>query len=83
EAASLGTPVVNVGSRQNLRERNANTVDVPPQAGAIEAAVRQAIAHGPWPPHNVYGEGGSAARIAHLLATLPLSPEWLRKVNRY
>lgn len=83
EAASLGTPVVNVGSRQNLRERNANTADVPPQADAIEAAVRQAIAHGPWPPHNVYGDGRSAARVAHLLATLPLSADLLHKVNRY
>ena len=83
EAASLGTPVVNVGSRQNLRERNANTVDVPPQAAAIETAVRHAIAHGPRPPHNVYGDGGSAARIAHLLSTLPLSADLLHKVNRY
>lgn len=83
EAASLGTPVVNVGSRQRLRERNANTLDVPPQADAIAAAVRQAFAHGPWPPHNVYGDGKSAARIAQLLATVPLSPELLHKVNRY
>ncbi len=75
EATSLGTRVVNVGSRQNLRERNANTVDVPPQASAIEAAVRQALALGPWPhpEDNVYGDGRSAARIAHLLVTLPLS----------
>ncbi|MDE2123414.1 MAG: UDP-N-acetylglucosamine 2-epimerase (hydrolyzing) [Betaproteobacteria bacterium] len=85
EAASLGTPVVNVGSRQNFRERNANTVDVTPQAGAIEAAIRQAVAHGPWPHHagNVYGDGQSAARIAHLLATLALSADLLHKVNRY
>ena len=85
EAASLGTRVVNVGSRQKLRERNANTVDVPPQASAIEAAVRQALALGPWPhpADNVYGDGRSAARIAHLLATLPLSGDLLHKVNRY
>ena len=75
EAASLGARVVNVGSRQSFRERNANTMDVPPQASAIEAAVRQALALGPWPhpEDNVYGDGRSAARIAHLLATLPLS----------
>jgi|UniRef100_D5X577 GDP/UDP-N,N'-diacetylbacillosamine 2-epimerase (hydrolysing) len=85
EAASLGTRVVNVGSRQNLRERNANTVDVPPQASAIEAAVRQALALGPWPhpQDNVYGDGRSAARIVHLLATLPLSGDLLHKVIRY
>jgi len=83
EAASYGTPVVNVGSRQHLRERNANTLDVAPQAGAIAAALRQALAHGPWPPHNVYGDGHSAARIVDLLATLPLPASLLHKVNRY
>ena len=52
---------------------------------AIEAAVRQALALGPWPhpADNVYGDGRSAARIAHLLATLPLSVELLHKINRY
>ena len=35
EAASFGTPVVNVGSRQNLRERNANVVDVECDAAAV------------------------------------------------
>lgn len=83
EAASFGTPVVNVGTRQNLRERNANTADVPVEAASIATAVRTSIAHGPWPPHNVYGDGQTAARIAHLLATLPLSADLLHKVNRY
>lgn len=83
EAATFGTPVVNVGARQNLRERNPNTADAPPDAPAIAAAVRAAIGHGPWPTSNVYGDGQAAARIAHLLATLPLSGELLHKVNRY
>ena len=83
EAASFGTPVVNVGTRQNLRERNANTADAAPDAPAITAAVRAALEHGPWTVRNVYGDGQTAARIAHLLATLPLSGELLHKVNRY
>ncbi|SCC93105.1 UDP-N,N'-diacetylbacillosamine 2-epimerase (hydrolyzing) [Thiomonas sp. X19] len=83
EAASFGTPAVNVGTRQNLRERNANTADVPVEAASIATAVRTSITHGPWPPHNVYGDGQTAARIAHLLATLPLSADLLHKVNRY
>ena len=83
EAASLGTPVVNVGSRQNLRERNANVVDVPARADAIEAALRSAIDHGPWPRENAYGDGHSAERIARLLATLPLDPGLLDKCNTY
>ena len=38
EAASFGTPVVNVGERQNLRERNRNVND----CGNDEQAIRQA-----------------------------------------
>ena len=94
EAASLGTPVVNVGSRQNLRERNANVVDVAVDvadvpvevanvAVAIEAALRSALDHGPWPRENIYGDGHSGERIAHLLAKLPLDRSLLEKANAY
>ncbi|MEO6363550.1 MAG: UDP-N-acetylglucosamine 2-epimerase, partial [Caldimonas sp.] len=44
EAASFGTRVVNVGSRQNLRERNANVVDVDAAPDALRAALRRAVA---------------------------------------
>ena len=100
--------MVNVGSRQNLRERNANVVDVSVDvtdapvavadvpvevadlpvavanvAVAIEAALRSALDHGPWPRENIYGDGHSGERIAHLLATLPLDRRLLEKVNAY
>ncbi len=83
EAASLGTPVVNVGSRQHLRQRNANTLDCEASAGAIAAALRQALAHGRWPVQNVYGDGRSGERIAQLLATVPLPRSLLDKANAY
>jgi GDP/UDP-N,N'-diacetylbacillosamine 2-epimerase (hydrolysing) len=83
EAASFGTPVVNVGDRQRLRERNANTVDVPVSADAIATALRQALDHGPHPAHNRYGDGQSATRIVRLLRELPLSPDVLEKCNAY
>lgn len=83
EAASFGTPVINVGDRQRLRERNPNTVDAPAQAAAIVAALQQALAHGRYPATNRYGDGHSAARITRLLRELPLSPEVLEKCNAY
>ena len=83
EAASFGTPVVNIGDRQRLRERNANVLDVPVEAPAIEAALRAAIGHGRWPCDNRWGDGRAAERIATLLATLPAGPELLEKVNSY
>ncbi|HSI53119.1 MAG: UDP-N-acetylglucosamine 2-epimerase [Ramlibacter sp.] len=83
EAATFGTPVLNIGDRQRLRERNANVNDVPAEAGAIEAGLRAALGHGRWPCDNRWGEGRAGERIAHLLATLPAGPDLLEKVNSY
>ncbi len=83
EAASFGTPVVNVGLRQQLRERNAGTVDVDALARPIELAVRAALGARRGQPHNVYGDGHSAQRIAAQLAALPLDDALLLKANRY
>jgi GDP/UDP-N,N'-diacetylbacillosamine 2-epimerase (hydrolysing) len=83
EAASFGLPVVNVGERQNGRERNANTVDVPVRPADIQGAVRSALQGGRLPALNIYGDGRAAERIAGLLATLPLDAGLLRKSNAY
>jgi GDP/UDP-N,N'-diacetylbacillosamine 2-epimerase (hydrolysing) len=83
EAATFGTPVVNIGDRQRMRERTPNVADVPAEAGAIEAGLRAAIAHGRWPCDNPWGDGKAGERIARLLATLPAGPALLEKVNSY
>ena len=83
EAASFGTPVVNVGSRQNARQRNANTRDCEPKQAAIESALRVQLSHGPYSRTNVYGEGGAGKRIVNLLATHPFASDILNKVNTY
>lgn len=73
EAASFGTPVVNVGTRQNLRERNANVMDAGSNSAQIGAAIDAALARGRLPPANVYGDGLSDRRIADLLEAIALS----------
>jgi GDP/UDP-N,N'-diacetylbacillosamine 2-epimerase (hydrolysing) len=83
EAATFGTPVVNVGVRQNLRQRNLNVLDVPDDAAAIRDAIPAALAAGRFPPGNVYGDGQTAERIATLLQSLPLDLSVFRKVNAY
>lgn len=83
EAASAGTPVVNVGSRQRLRQRNGNTVDCDADAAAIATALRLQLAAGRWGGGNVYGDGHAGERIAQLLATGPVSRELLDKSNAY
>lgn len=83
ETASLGTPVVNIGTRQRDRERNLNTIDCGTSRKAIAAALRQALAHGPYPCANRYGDGHAGERITELLATLPIASDLLDKVNTY
>ena len=74
EGAFLGTPAVNIGSRQQGRERACNVIDVPNDATAIEAAIRQQLEHGKYPSSSLYGDGKAAPRIARHLATVSLTP---------
>ena len=76
EAASFGLPVVNVGIRQQGRERARNIIDAPADQVAICAALERALQ-----PEfrkslagmtNPYGDGSAAETIASLLATVPL-----------
>lgn len=83
EAASVGLPVINVGDRQNARERNTNTTDVVISRAAIFEAVSRAIAKGRYPSNNLYGDGRSGERIVELLSSLPLSLDLLKKSNAY
>lgn len=72
EGAYLGTPAVNIGTRQAGRERGPNVVDVPHDRHAIVEAVRRQVAHGPYPSAHLYGDGRAGERIAEILATAPL-----------
>jgi GDP/UDP-N,N'-diacetylbacillosamine 2-epimerase (hydrolysing) len=83
EAASFGTPVVNIGSRQNLRERNPNVTDVPANVVAVRNALTSALARGRFLPRNVYGDGQAGRRIVELLATVELDPHLMAKCNAY
>lgn len=83
EAASFGTPVVNVGTRQFMREHGPNVVDVAVAPEAIAQALRSQLAHGRWQCENPWGDGQAAGRIADLLAHLSLDGAVLQKTNSY
>jgi UDP-hydrolysing UDP-N-acetyl-D-glucosamine 2-epimerase len=72
ECAFLGVPVVNIGSRQNKRERGTNVIDVDYNSASIVQAVAQWLSRDKPVSDNVYGDGNAGMRIADLLATLPL-----------
>jgi UDP-hydrolysing UDP-N-acetyl-D-glucosamine 2-epimerase len=83
EAPSFRLPVVNIGERQAGRVRAANVIDCAPRAEAIAAAVQRALSAEFVKSLdglvNPYGDGHSAPRIAHILATTPLGPDVLCK----
>lgn len=83
EAATFGTPVINLGNRQNLRERNANVIDVPLDEERIVVAVVQVLRKGRSPAENVYGDGRAGERIVSLLQRLPIDSSVLSKTNEY
>jgi UDP-hydrolysing UDP-N-acetyl-D-glucosamine 2-epimerase len=73
EGAFLGTPCVNVGTRQQGREREANVLDVPNEPAAIGAAIDHQLAHGRYPQSTLVGNGTAGRQIADVLATCRLS----------
>jgi UDP-hydrolysing UDP-N-acetyl-D-glucosamine 2-epimerase len=83
ESASFSLPTVNVGIRQQGRERASNVLDAAPDVDSIQEALAKArsaafrdslkgIA-------NPYGEGVASERIVQVLTTVPLSSDLLMK----
>ncbi len=70
DASYFGTPVVLVGSRQDRRESDTHVCRVAAERTAIVAAVRDQLAHGPWSPSTLYGDGFVAERIAAAVESL-------------
>jgi UDP-hydrolysing UDP-N-acetyl-D-glucosamine 2-epimerase len=68
EGAFIGTPVVNIGSRQDMRQRGSNVIDVTHNKDEIEDALRTQIKHGSYPTEPVYGDGTAGVKIADVLA---------------
>ncbi|GGH15477.1 UDP-N-acetyl glucosamine 2-epimerase [Alsobacter metallidurans] len=69
EGAFIGTPAVNVGSRQTDRERGRNVIDSGYEKDEILHAVRDRISHGRFAFEPIYGDGTAGPKVADLLAT--------------
>lgn len=82
EAATFGTPVVNVGSRQNLRQRNANVIDTSVERACLDDAIAKALAVSRFDGNNVYGKGTAGECIVRLLTELDIS-KLPAKANAY
>ena len=85
EAAMAGTPVVNVGDRQEGRERSGSSViDAGESSSSIALALQCALRKRPVIGRNpVYGDGSAGGQIASLLARAPLDAAFRRKCISY
>jgi UDP-hydrolysing UDP-N-acetyl-D-glucosamine 2-epimerase len=75
ECSFLGVPAVNVGTRQQGRERGANVIDVEHDRAAIAEAIREHARRGRPKADHLYGDGDAGRRIADCLATAALTIE--------
>ena len=83
ESASFALPTVNVGMRQQGRERARNVIDVDPDERNILRGIEQARAPefraGLAGMENPYGNGNASETIVRVLTTVPLSEQLLIK----
>lgn len=67
ECSYLGVPVVNIGGRQDGRQRGRNVLDVGYDRKSIEAAINKQMVHGTYDKDPVYGNGHAGVKIADLI----------------
>lgn len=78
EGAFIGTPVVNVGSRQNTREHAQNVLNVDFDIKQITKAIYTQLEHGRYSSSNLYGNGSSGDQIVEAIKeNLPRSTQKL------
>ncbi len=73
EGAYLGTPTVDVGTRQARREHGENVLHAAYDRTDIEAKARTQISHGRFPRSELFGDGSAGRQIAEILANGPIS----------
>lgn len=79
ECSFLGVPVVNIGSRQEGRDRGGNVTDVDYSKDAIAGAIKDWLT-AERPKHSeVYGGGDAGKKMADILDTIAL--RYHKKIN--
>ncbi|MCD4760918.1 UDP-N-acetylglucosamine 2-epimerase [bacterium] len=68
ECSYLGTPVVNIGTRQHGRMRAENVMDVSPDKKEIKKAISKQMKNGKYPQSDIYYQPDTAKNITDILA---------------
>ena len=59
----LGVSVINIGSRQNKRQRAANVIDCGYSQREIESSIKIQIEKGHYEPEYIYGDGFAEKKL--------------------
>lgn len=73
ECSYLGVPVVNIGTRQNRRQRNSNVLDTIYDKNEIISAIQNRLSAKNIISSTIYGDGDSGKRIADIIADTHLT----------
>ena len=88
EAPTFSLPVINIGSRQNRRERGCNVIDCNFEINNIIAAIEKALHDDSFKKNitsssNIYGDGKSAKRIVKIIKEKTSSKIDVQKIITY
>lgn len=72
ECSFIGVPTVNIGTRQNRRQRGKNVIDAEYDKESIKAAIQERIDKKGILSEHIYGNGNSGKQIAEALANTEL-----------
>tara|TARA_B100000676_G_C18083627_1_gene853213 strand:+ start:2859 stop:4010 length:1152 start_codon:yes stop_codon:yes gene_type:complete len=75
ECSFLGVRAVNIGSRQNGRQRGRNVFDVGNSTDEIRNGIINHLSKGKVASEDIYGKGDSGDKIAEIISSLDLSIE--------
>lgn len=88
ESSSFHTPVVNIGTRQNGRERSGNVIDVDYDYEMITAAIKKSLFDKSYLNRlnrlkNPWGDGHASERVVKILSSINLNSKLLQKQITY
>lgn len=88
EAPAFHVPVVNIGSRQQGRERSMNIIDVEPKKDEILAAIHKGLFDKDFLKKiqkcvNTFGDGHAAERIVNILKSIEINESLIQKQITY
>lgn len=88
EAPSFRIPVVNIGSRQQGRERSINVIDVLPEKDKILVGITDALHNNTYLKklqtcENIFGDGHASERIVDILKKIEINESLIQKQITY